>query len=234
MCPSHMTTEKQSYVDLAEKFLNRNRQKLDSTPARIPGMKKFQVQKFELSEFSSLPRRNRKNGAPVRQRKSSTQSDFPAPKTRQITSPNGLTASSLRRLNRMKESQQNIKLMLEAREAAVSELESDFEETFCKARLHLDDGLAPEDKVLTGKGHKNLKESIVYPCDTCGRIFFHTHALQAHKLLHSGSRSKKSRNSTKPKVKCNTCGKLFSNKWKLRFHQATHFNEKNTKVLLVL
>ena len=228
-----ITNTPQSYVDLAEKFLNRNRQNLGSTPVRIPGIKQFNVQK-NIGEFSSLPRRTRKTGEkPARQRKSSTQSDYPVPRIRQVTSPDGLTASSMRRLNRMRESRENITGMLKAREAALSELESDFEETFIKTRLHLDDGLAPEDKVLTGKGHKNLKESLVYPCETCGRIFFHTHALEAHKLLHSG-RSKKSRNSAKPKVKCNSCGKLFSNKWKLRFHQATHFNEKNTKVLLIL
>merc|ERR1712130_730189 len=131
----------------------------------------------------------------------------------------------------MRESSENIASVLRARQEALTALDSDFEDTMSRAELHFDDGLTRDDRQISKKFFQQIHESDVYPCDVCHRMFFHDHALQAHKLLHSG---RKERKATKAKVQCGTCNKLFSNKWKLRFHQARHFNEKNTKILLVL
>lgn len=202
-----------------------------------------------MHQFASLPRRKNSSKKPTktfRERKSSTQSEnrqrascetYKLPEidnllvTKGITSPTGLTVNSIRRLRTMRQSRQDLTSMLKSREAAMLELDSDFEDTIEKVDLRHDDGLTKADKVLNVKSCKEINESTVYPCDLCRRIFYHQHALSAHQMLHSGRVKRK---QTKPKVQCSTCNKFFTSKWKLRFHQATHFNEKNTKVLMIL
>ena len=232
--------QKRDFLDITSRFLTKNRSRMESTPIRIPMNNRLELfQKESTKNFASLPRRRKTEKKVFRERKSSTQSDKPRRASSGgdrklnfgVTSPNGMTENSIRRLRTMRESRADLTSMIKARQAAMLELDSDFDDSIGKVELKHDDGLTKADKTLTSKWCKEINEATVYPCDVCRRIFYHQHALAAHQLLHSGRIKRK---ATKPKVQCPTCDKFFSSKWKMRFHQATHFNEKNTKVLMVL
>ena len=153
---------------------------------------------------------------------------------RSICSPNGLTKTSIKRIQSIRDSRTEIGSILEHSTLQISRLDSDFEQSIFK--------------VDEDESHHSLDYDPAvktYNCAICRRKFYHENSLDAHMVLHStrDTLSRYGRDSpnahfathSKNDRNCKFCRKSFTSKWKLRFHIAkNHFKSVQSHLLLVL
>jgi hypothetical protein len=116
-------------MDLTNKFLNKNRAQLASTPVRIPMKKDLKKFDGKFEKFSSLPRKKTKI---FQIRRVTTESKLLDAERLKIdlnvTSPNGLTENSIRRLKSMRDSQMDTSKLILMRKNMMLDLDSEFED----------------------------------------------------------------------------------------------------------
>ena len=165
---------------------------------------------------------------------------------RSICSPNGLTKTSIKRIQSIRDSRTEIGSILEHSTLQISRLDSDFEQSIFKvdedeSHHH---GMASfmDQSMATIPDYDPAVKT--YDCAICRRKFYHENSLDAHMVLHS-TRDTLSRYGREPPndriphskndKNCKFCRKSFTSKWKLRFHIAkNHFKSVQSHLLLVL
>ena len=163
---------------------------------------------------------------------------------RSICSPNGLTKTSIKRIQSIRDSRTEIGSILEHSTLQISRLDSDFEQSIFKVdedESHYN-GMASfmDQSMVTIPDYDPAVKT--FDCVICRRKFYHENSLDAHMVLHSTrdtlsryGREPPSVHISKSDKNCKFCRKSFTNKWKLRFHIAkNHFKSVQSHLLLVL
>ena len=165
---------------------------------------------------------------------------------RSICSPNGLTKTSIKRIQSIRDSRTEIGSILEHSTLQISRLDSDFEQSIFKVdedESHYN-GMASfmDQSMVTIPDYDPAVKT--FDCVICRRKFYHENSLDAHMVLHStrDTLSRYGRDSPNAHIthskndrNCKFCRKSFTSKWKLRFHIAkNHFKSVQSHLLLVL